>query len=455
MSAPPSSLRPYQLDLVARLYQAYRDGADAACAQMPTGGGKTHMAVEGVIVPSVAQGRRVLFVADLEEILLDTEARHLGAGLDTGLILDGKATNPTAPVQIASQQTLASWMKRGTPLPPCDRVILDECHIAGADTVRAMLGILRGRGAKLLGLTATPARGDGVALDEFDALVCGPQPRELVDLGALVPCEVMSPTEILEGVAMDPVDAVRAFASDRRAIVFATTGAEATRITAALCAMGQPALAVLDDTKKAVRREARARLLAGDVQHLVTVRALQKGFDAPLIDTVVLTTVGTVTDWLQRIGRSLRPSSATGKTSALVVDLRGGAMVHGLPLWDRTWTLSGRQGPAARPNLRRCLSCHAVFVPRATCPKCGSRHVSDPRPLRVQRAELAAQSNVPAHVLAERAVQQATGVILRRKPHLSHANARFAALVGAAAWVREALGFHHVPRSRKEVARAV
>jgi len=447
VSAPPS-LRPYQLRAIADVYQAFRGGAESVCLQLPTGGGKTHTAAVGVIAPTVERGNQVLFVADLEEILLDTEKRLRADGLPVGLILDGKAQNPTALVQVASQQTLTSWMKRGVGLPPCNRVILDECHVAGASTVRALLQQLKGRGAKLLGLTATPARGDGRPLDEFQCLVQGPQPRELVELGALVPCEVLSPPCTQDGCAMDPVEAVRLFASNRRALIFAPTNAEAVRITAALNAMGQPALAVLDDTKKAVRRQARAQLLSGEVQHLVTVRALQKGFDAPLIDTIILTTVGTITDWLQRIGRGARPSPETGKTDLLVVDLRGGAFVHGLPYDHHLWSLAGYQGRETLPNLRRCVSCHASFPPARRCPRCGSAHITDPRPLRIQQAELRAQSNVPAAVRAEQTIQTATAVILRRKPSLTSSQARFAALVAAPAWVREALNFqHHEVRS--------
>ncbi|MDO9016660.1 MAG: DEAD/DEAH box helicase family protein [Deltaproteobacteria bacterium] len=448
MSAP-LALRPYQLAAIADVYQAFRDGAESVCLQLPTGGGKTHTAAGGVIGPTVARGNRVLFIADLEEILLDTDKRLRAMGLPVGLILDGKALDPEAPVQVASQQTLAAWQKRGAALPPCNRVILDECHIAGASTVRWMLGALRERGAKLLGLTATPSRGDGQALDEFQRLVVGPQPRELVEAGALVPCEVFSPPGAQDGCAMDPVDAVRLFASDRRAIVFATTDAEATRITADLNRMGQPSMLVLGKTKKAERRAARDRLAAGDVRHLVTVRALQKGFDAPLIDTIVLTTPCTLTDYLQRVGRGVRPSPATGKTSALVVDLRGAVYVHGLPLDDRQWTLSGRQGRETLPNLRRCLDCHAIFPPARRCPRCGSCRMTDPRPLRIQQAELIAQSGVPASVRAEAHVQQRTSVLLRMKPRLTSSQARFAALVAAPAWVREALNFSH-----QEVRRA-
>lgn len=156
-----SDLRPYQVDLIARVQAAYREGAQAVCAQSATGSGKTHCAAAGIIAPSLARGRRVLFLADLEEILFDTVGRLRALGLPAAAITRGRAEDPTAPVQVASQQTLTSWLARGVELPPADRVILDECHGSSATTTRALLAALRGRGARLLGLTATPARGDG------------------------------------------------------------------------------------------------------------------------------------------------------------------------------------------------------------------------------------------------------------------------------------------------------
>jgi superfamily II DNA or RNA helicase len=300
-----------------------------------------------------------------------------------------------------------------------------------------MLAALRGRGALLLGLTATPARGDGQALDEFDRLVCGPSMRALVAAGALVPCEVYSPERYLErGIADDPVTVT--LAAGRRAVVFAATAADAGSIARRLTDAGQPAEAVLDTTPKGVRRLMRARLLRGDVQHLVTVRALQKGFDAPVLDTAVLASGGgTITGWLQSIGRALR--AHPGKAGARVYDLRGWVYLHGLPDADRVWSLDGRQGRAtdAAMSLRRCKDCHAVFAPAARCPRCGSALVVDPRPQRIQRAELYAQSTVPPADRAARYIAATErAMIARGMP------ARVAARVArskAPAWVTEAL----------------
>ena len=436
-----SDLRPYQVDLIARVQAAYREGAQAVCAQCPTGAGKTHLSAQGIIAPSLARGRRTLFLADLEEILIDTRDRLRALGLPAAAITRGRAEDPTAPVQVASQQTLTSWLSRGVELPPADRVILDECHGSSATTTRALLAALRSRGARLLGLTATPARGDGQPLDEFDRLVCGPSMRDLIALGALVRPEVLSPDRYLEkGVAEDPARiAWAAGRRGRRACIFVPTAAEADRVAGLLTQHGQPAAAVLDGMARDERRAVRDRLASGALQHVVTVRALQKGFDAPVLDTAVLASGGsTIVGYLQSIGRVLRP--CPGKPGALVYDLRGYVYLHGLPEQDRVWSLEGSQGRTASeraPDLRRCRECHAVFGPRTRCPRCGSVLVADPRPMRVQRAELYAQSGVAPELRAARYVEAVERRMVEQGMPV-HVAGRVAR-EKAPAWVREAL----------------
>lgn len=445
-----SALRPYQIDAIERVQAAYREGAHAVCLQLPTGAGKTHLAALGVIAPTVARQRRVIFLADLEEIILDTTTRLRELGIPAASILAGRAEDPTAPVQVASQQTLVSWLKREREIPPADRVILDECHGAAARTTRELLTLLRSRGALLLGLTATPARGDGLPLDEFDTLICGPQPEELVAVGALVPCEVLAPPEMQEGIAMDPAEVILGghepssttpLAHGRRCVIFAPGGATAKQLAATLSAHGQITEAVLDSTPSETRRSLRDRLLSGETRHVVTCRALVKGFDAPVLDCAVLTAPGTIVSYLQSVGRVLRPHPASGKRDALVIDLRGAVYAHGLPLDARSWSLAGAQGRSGTDRvagLRRCNACHAIFPPRTVCPRCGSSLIADPRPLRVQRAEMFAASGIPVAERARRYVEGAARKMLERG--MRPEKAAIVARAKAPAWVKEALG---------------
>ncbi len=441
------TLRPYQRALVGGLHRAVKEGADAVLMQSPTGSGKTSTIAEGVILPSLAQGRRFVFAAHLEELLDDTAARLRSMGVPCGIVKAGRPSDPSAPVQVCSTQTLAPMLARGEAVPPAHRFILDEAHRSSSTTNRAVIAHYKGTGAKILGLSATPCRGDEQPLDEFQALVTGPSVRELIDGGFLVEPIVHAPAKVLErGVAEDPAELVNARCQGRRAVIFAATAAHALDIARRI----PGAETVLDSTPYAVRSTVRDRLASGETQHLVTVRALLEGFDAPVLDAVVLcgafTTVG---PYLQAIGRGLRPYTCpvTGrvKQDCQIFDLRGAVHLHGLPDDARRWSLEGAQGrsmvEAATP-LRRCAFCHALYRPRPRCPACGCEHSLDARPLRIQRAEMLNASSIPVDVRARKYLGDKVLAILNAKPHLSTDLARRIAADASPAWVREAL---HLP----------
>jgi Type III restriction enzyme, res subunit len=72
------------------------------------------------------------------------------------------------------------------------RRVLDEAHHVPARTYRWILE--QYPGAAVIGLTATPCRGDGRGLGGiFDTLVEAPQVAELIALGFLVPTKVFAP----------------------------------------------------------------------------------------------------------------------------------------------------------------------------------------------------------------------------------------------------------------------
>lgn len=444
-------LYPFQRKLRAEVYRAIEGGADSVLMQAPTGAGKTTCIAEGIIAPSLAQGRRFVFAAHLEELLDDTARRLRALGVPCGIVKAGRPQDPSAPVQVCSTQTLAPMLARGEAVPPAHRFILDEAHRSSSTTNRAVIAHYKSTGAKILGLSATPCRGDEQPLDEFSALVTGPSVRALIDGGFLVEPIVHAPAKVLaRGVAEDPADVVNLRCAGRRAVVFAATAAHAIDIARRI----PGAETVLDSTPFEVRSTVRDRLASGQTQHLVTVRALLEGFDAPVLDAVVLCgAFTTVAPFLQAIGRGLRaytcPTTGRVKTDCLVFDLRGAVHLHGLPDDARRWSLEGAQGrsavSAATP-LRRCAHCHALFRPRPTCPACGCEHSVDARPLRIQRAEMLNASGIPVEIRARKYLGDKVLAILNAKPHLSTDLARRIASDASPAWVREAL---QLPAPRK------
>ena len=98
------TLRHYQTDAIGRVQAAYREGARSVCLCMATGAGKSHAAIGGVIVPSVARSRRVMFVAHLEEIIDDAAGRIASAGLSIGIVKAGRRADAAASVQVCSMR---------------------------------------------------------------------------------------------------------------------------------------------------------------------------------------------------------------------------------------------------------------------------------------------------------------------------------------------------------------
>ncbi len=361
------SLRPYQDALVAQVVEAFAQGAGSVCMQAGTGSGKTHTAAH-IIQRAVRRGHRVLFLAHLDSLIEDTHERLECSRIPTGFVQSGRVERPDAPVQVASMATLHVRGVR----PPADLIIIDECHRVMGPSVRGIIGAYPD--AALLGLTATPQRGDGQPLgDVFEQLVCGPSNRELTALGHLVECDVLCPAKgPLEQLAERPVDAYTRETPGQRAIVFAADKAHATEVLEEFRAAGYSAELVVGETPRAERRLLRERLRSGDLQVLVGVAVFIEGWDVPEIECVILARgFGVTGPFLQAIGRGLRP--AAGKARLTVIDLRGSVYMHGLPDEDRTWSITGTAVRRAEklPAVMRCKTCSALFRPQARCPRCG------------------------------------------------------------------------------------
>ena len=124
----------------------------------------------------------------------------------------GFLTRPAEPVQIASISTLDARAVRSSSLqlPPADLVIVDEAHHTPARTWRRLIGAYPE--AVVLGLTATPCRGDGRGLgDIFETMIeCASIPA-LISGSYLVPARVYASTQPdLHGVRVRGGDYVEA-----------------------------------------------------------------------------------------------------------------------------------------------------------------------------------------------------------------------------------------------------
>ncbi len=410
------ALYPHQEELVGRVGAAFARGIWRVLMQAMTGVGKTHMS-SVMIARERAQGaeRRFLFIARLDTLIDDTHARLTRAGVYAGYVQAGRPTDPLAPVQVCSLQTLYRRGER----PPAHWIFFDEAQGAPTESGRAIVDAYPH--ARIVGLSATPERADGKPLgDIFEHMECGPSARWLIEHSFLVPCDVIAPDRYQErALAMDPVAAYHRFAPGTRAIVFATNVAHAEELTARFRASGVTAECVVGDTSPVVRRAVRGRMTDGELRVLVGVGVFIEGFDLPAIETVVLARgFGATGSFLQAIGRGLRPSPATEKTRCTVIDLRGSVHALGLPDEDRRWSLDGVACRRIEPlaPLRRCVDCLAIFRPAAHCPRCGAETVTASKLPRVlTRAErLMNVSALPQHERDRRYLAQLERVARER-----------------------------------------
>jgi DNA repair protein RadD len=157
------ALRPYQVDVIARVEAEVAQGRRRILLVAPTGSGKTVIAAE-IIAKAAGLGRRVLLLAHRRELIQQASCKLHATGIDHGIVQAGFPTRPGEPVQVASISTLHARAVRGTAmeLPPVDLVIVDEAHHARAKTYRRLLDAYPD--ASIVGLTATPCRGDGRGL---------------------------------------------------------------------------------------------------------------------------------------------------------------------------------------------------------------------------------------------------------------------------------------------------
>jgi superfamily II DNA or RNA helicase len=175
------NLRPYQERVITDFDAAVAAGQNRVILVCPTGGGKTVIAA--AIVKSVVLRRRgVLVLAHRREIITQTSQKLHAHGIPHGIIQAGITPRPMENVQVASIQTL--WtraMHTGRmELPPADLLVIDECHHAPANTYLKIIEAYPD--ATLLGLTATPCRGDGRGLGGiFDTIIECPQVAELIE----------------------------------------------------------------------------------------------------------------------------------------------------------------------------------------------------------------------------------------------------------------------------------
>lgn len=347
-------LRPYQLEAVQAVIEARRRGVRRPLLCLPTGAGKT------VVFSELARRaqRPVLVLAHRQELVeqaVEKLARTLGSEAAIGIEQASSRAGAGARAVVASLRSLneerladlARWLAPGL-------VIYDECHHAPAEDNRR---VLTGLGAlepdwegTLLGVTATPLRGDGIPLGEvFEEIVYQKDLRSMIAEGWLCPLRGfrIETGQDLRGPSGDDPDAaeeqlgvdiserndlvarsIQELARDRRTIVFCLNVRHAASLSRTLNAIGVPSGLVHGELDQEERRGVLARFREGSITALTNVGVLTEGFDDPGVSCIAMARpTRSPALYAQCVGRGVRP--AEGKTDCLVLDF---ADVSDLPL---------------------------------------------------------------------------------------------------------------------------
>ena len=332
-------LRPYQQQARDRIHAEWDAGHTRTLLVLPTGTGKT-IVFASVAADQVRAGDRVLILAHRGE-LLEQAADKLQRS--TGLVSAVEKAESTCldswfRVVVGSVQTLQRTTRlERFPQDYFGTIIIDEAHHAITDGYRRILDYFSG--AKVLGVTATPDRGDMRNLGEvFDSLAFEYKLTDAIKEGYL--CKIMAQTIPLQlditsvtmsgsdyavgdlGTALDPyLEQIAAEMArrckSRKTVVFLPLIKTSQKFRDLLNTYGFRAAEVNGQSDD--RRQVLADFDAGKYNVLCNSMLLTEGWDCPSVDCVVVLRPTKVRSlYSQMVGRGTRLSP--GKTDLLLLD---------------------------------------------------------------------------------------------------------------------------------------
>jgi superfamily II DNA or RNA helicase len=332
-------LRPYQSEAKAAIFEEWDKGVKRTLLVLPTGCGKTIVFAK-VTEDCVRRGNRVLILA------------HRGELLDQASDKIGKATGLGCATEKAEETCLGSWFRvvvgsvqsltrekrlKQFPIDYFDTIIIDEAHHCLSDSYQKILDYFKG--ANILGVTATPDRGDMRNLGEcFDSLAYEYTLPKAIKAGFLSPIKALTlPLQLdLSGVgmqsgdfktgdianALDPylyqiAEEMEKYCKERKTVVFLPLVKTSQKFRDILNEKGFKAAEVNGDSKD------RAKVLTafdrGDYNVLCNSMLLTEGWDCPSVDCIVVLRPTKVRSlYSQMVGRGTR--LFPGKEYLLLLD---------------------------------------------------------------------------------------------------------------------------------------
>lgn len=332
-------LRPYQEEAKQNIFSEWEKGVMKTLLVLPTGCGKTIVFAK-VIEECVRRGSRVLILAHRGE-LLEQAAEKINRA--TGLVCATEKAEESClgswfRITVGSVQTLMRE-KRLSQFPEdyFDTIIIDEAHHSISDSYQRILQHFQK--ARVLGVTATPDRGDMKNLGQvFDSLAYEYTLPKAIKSGYLSPIKALTvPLKMdLTGVgvqagdfksgdiatALDPYlyqigDEMAKYCMDRKTVVFLPLVKTSQKFRDILNEKGFSAAEVNGESRD--RAEILSAFEKGTYNVLCNSMLLTEGWDCPAVDCIVVLRPTKVRSlYSQMVGRGTRLSE--GKTELLLLD---------------------------------------------------------------------------------------------------------------------------------------
>lgn len=332
-------MRPYQSEAMQAVLREWEGGHLRTLLVLPTGTGKT-IVFSKIIEELVKRGERVLVMAHRGE-LLEQAADKLANATGLGCAVEKAQESCLGSffrVTVGSVQTLMNPKRLALFSESYfNTIIVDEAHHCASDSYQRILNYFKG--AKVLGVTATPDRADMVNLGTvFDSLAFEYTLPKAIREGYLSKIKAQTIPLQLDlrsvgvqagdfktselGSALDPyleqiAEEMKHYCQGRKTVVFLPLVKTSQKFTALLNERGIKAVEVNGSSED--RKEILADFDAGKYDVLCNSMLLTEGWDCPSVDCiVVLRPTKSRSLYCQMVGRGTRLSP--GKTHLLLLD---------------------------------------------------------------------------------------------------------------------------------------
>ena len=403
-------LRPYQIEAKEALRAKMREGLNRLVLCMPTGSGKTEVAMS-IATDVIAKGRGVLFVVDRQNLVRQTSERFFSAGIPHGVLMGQDSFGLSEAVIVASVQTMEArgYLTAGRPLDEVGTfkkgkllVVIDECH----EIRRKLVDHIVQYDIKTIGLSASPVKAElGLY---YQGIVNATTTNALVGAGWLSPIKVVSAiSEVdVEGLKIKNGEWIKTDLSDRIKYIVGDVVPEWEKQTDAFfgrrvptivfCASVGDAEALAERFQDAghnfqvvhYRQDSDEKMhhintfKGGGYDGLISCVALTKGFDAPLVQCLVdvYPLNRSLSMHIQKMGRLMR--IADGKDFGLLIDHAGNWLgfaaalkafyASGIASLGEGRFTKAKRTPKEQTQDMKCFQCGFVWPEGAqACPACG------------------------------------------------------------------------------------